>query len=202
MKEADVNRCIFILICVCCCFGPNRVSAQDVVEPILEESLYSDVKAHRIGDVLSVVISESNSATNNARTTNRKQDQTNAKGNATTGALEGLFPGVGGSLDISNQFSGQSGTVRNGQFTSRMSVKVVDLLPNGQMVIEGTKTMEINDEIEVVTLSGTVKTEDINASNTIYSYQIANAKLTYNGKGTVSQGHRPGFLVRIINWLM
>jgi len=202
MKEADVTRYVLILICVCCCIAPIRVSAQDAGEPLLEESLYSDVKAHRIGDVLSVIISESNSATNNTRTTNRKQDKANAKGDATTGALQGLFPGIGGSLDISNQYSGQAGTVRNGQFTSRMSVKVVDLLPNGQMVVEGTKTMEINSEIEVVTLSGTVKTEDISAANTIYSYQIANAKLTYKGKGTVSQGHRPGFLVRVINWLL
>ncbi|HUT62613.1 MAG TPA: flagellar basal body L-ring protein FlgH [Anaerolineae bacterium] len=177
-------------------------SAED--NPVVERevSLYSDVKAQRIGDVLSVIISESNSATNTARTNTNNQNKTNAKGEATTGALKGLFPGVGGSMDVSNQYNGQGNTLRNGQFTSRMTVKVVDIYPNGNLVIEGTKTMEINEETEVVTLSGVVQPTDISSSNTIYSYQIANAKFTYKGKGSISDGHRPGLLVRIINWLL
>ena len=198
-----MNRIILIIITVFSIgFVSQLVMADDTQEVIREESLYSDVKARKIGDVLSVIISESNSATNNTRTSLKKQDKASTKGNATTGALSGLFPGVGGSLDLSNQYNGQSGTVRSGQFTSRMSVKVVDVLPGGNLVVEGTKTMEINDELEVVTLSGTVKIEDISSINTIYSYQIANAKLTYKGKGTVTTGHRPGLLVRLISWLL
>jgi len=180
----------------------SSAPAQDGGETIVEESLYSDVKARRIGDVLSVIISENNSATNTSRTTTTKQNKASAKGDATTGALGGLFPGVGGSLDIKNQYSGQGGTLRNNQFTSRMSVKVVELMPNGNMVIEGTKTVEINSEIEVITLSGTVKPADVSSSNTIYSHQIANAKLTYKGKGSSQTGHRPGLLVRLLTWLL
>lgn len=198
-----MSRYIIIVMIVCgCAFAVERVSADNPRSMTDEESLYSDVKAHRVGDVLAVIISESNSATNNTRTATQKQDKASAKGNETTGVLEGMFPGIGGSLDISNKFNGQGGTVRSGQFTSRMSVKVVDVLPNGNIVVEGSKTMEINEETEVVTLSGTVKLEDISPSNTVYSYQIANAKLTYKGKGSVSQGHRPGFFFRLINWLM
>ena len=165
-------------------------------------SLFSDVKAHKVGDVLSVVISESNSAIKSTKTSTQKQNKGKMKGEATTGALKGLFPGVGGSLDYSNQYNGQGSTVRSGQFSSRMTVKVVDITPGGGLVIEGSKTMEINEETEVVTLSGTVRPEDISSSNTIYSYQIANAKFTYKGKGSISAGQRPGVLVRIINWLL
>ncbi len=198
-----MNRIILIIITVfSVCFVSQFVTADDTPDVIYEESLYSDVIARKIGDVLSVIISESNSATNNTRTSLKKQDKASTKGSATTGALSGLFPGIGGSLDLSNQYTGQSGTVRSGQFTSRMSVKVVDVLPGGNLVVDGTKTMEINDELEVVTLSGTVKIEDISSLNTIYSYQIANAKLTYKGKGTVTSGHRPGLLVRLISWLL
>ena len=61
---------------------------------------------------------------------------------------------------------------------------------------------KINDEVEVITLSGVVKINDISSSNSVYSYQIANAKLTYKGKGTSSEGQRPGLLARVLNWLM
>jgi len=200
-----VRGMIAVSILACACFvfsGAGAAAADERPDLNQEESLYSDVKAHRIGDVLSVIISESNSARNDTRTSTKKQDKANAKGSATTGALKGLFPGVGGSLSLSNQFEGRGGTQRNGSFSARMSVKVVDVLPGGLLVVEGTKTMEINEELEVVTLSGTVRPEDISSSNTVYSYQIANAKLSYKGKGTSSEGHRPGLLFRLINWLL
>jgi len=163
--------------------------------------MYADIKAKKIGDVLSVIISESNSASKSAQTSSDKQNQTSAEGEATTGGLEGLFPGMGGSIDLSTQHSGQASTTRDGKLSSRMSVRVVDVLPNNNLVIEGTKTMEINEDMEVVTLSGIVQSGYISASNTVYSYQIANAIITYKGKGSVSQGHRIGILGRVFNWL-
>lgn len=165
-------------------------------------SLYSDVKAYRIGDVLSVIIVESNSASKNSKTATKKQDKITTKGAATTGALDGLFPGMSGSLDLSDQFSGQGSTTRSGQLTSRMTVRVVDVLPNSDLVIEGSKTLEINEDTEVVTLSGVVRPTDISASNTVNSYQIGNAKFTYKGTGALSQAQRPGILTRIINWIL
>lgn len=165
-------------------------------------SLFSDVKAHKVGDVLSVIIAESNSAANNTKTSTKKLNKTNTKGSATTGALNGLFPGVGGSLDLSNQFDGQGATVRNGKLDSRITVKVIEVLPNHNLIIEGSKTLELNEETEVVTISGTVQPEYISSDNTIYSYQIANAKITYKGKGSLTQGYHPGFLMRLINWIL
>ncbi len=165
-------------------------------------SLYSDVKAHKVGDVLSIIIAESNSATKNTKTSTKKQNKTNTKGSATTGALGGLFPGVSGSLDLSNQFDGQGATVRNGKLDSRITVKVIEVLPDHNLIIEGSKTLDINEETEVVTISGTVQPEYISSDNTIYSYQIANAKITYKGKGSLTQGHRPGILMRLINWIL
>jgi len=165
-------------------------------------SLYSDVKASKVGDVLSVIILESNSASKNSRTATRKQNKAAAKGEATSGALRGLFPGAGGSLDLSDQYSGQGATTRTGQLNSRMSVKVVDVLPNRDLVVEGTKTLEINEDMEVVTLSGIIRTSDISSSNTVFSHQIGNARFVYKGTGALSQAQRPGILTRIINWLL
>jgi flagellar L-ring protein precursor FlgH len=152
--------------------------------------------------VLSVIISESNSASKNSQTSTRKQNKAAVDGDATTGALRGLFPGAGGSLNLSDQYSGQGTTARNGQLNSRMTVKVVDVLPNRDLVVEGTKTLEINEDLEVVTLSGIVRPADISSTNTVYSYQVGNARFTYKGTGALSQAQRPGILTRIINWLL
>jgi flagellar L-ring protein precursor FlgH len=171
-------------------------------QPIgMQNSLYSDVKALKVGDTLSVIISESNTASKSAQTNTSKANEGNVEGDATTGALRGMFPGMGGSVSYDNQYSGQASTNRSGSLTSRMTVLVVDIMPNGNLVIEGTKTMEINNDMEVVTLSGIVQPEFISSSNTVYSYQIANAKLLYKGKGSVTQGQRIGVLGRLINWI-
>ncbi len=175
--------------------------ADEVVETGKLVSIYGDVKAKKVGDVLYVIISENNSASKNAQTNTNKQNKASVEGTATSGALSGLFPGVGGDMDIGNQYKGQASTTRSGKFTSRMTVVVVDVLPNRNLVIEGTKTMEINEDLEVMTLSGIVQPEHISSSNIVYSYQIANTKITYKGKGSVSQGHRIGVLGRILNWV-
>ncbi|MFC1692548.1 flagellar basal body L-ring protein FlgH [Candidatus Latescibacterota bacterium] len=192
----------FVILGICFILAADYAFSESPETAGSNVSLYSDVKASKIGDVLSVIISEINSASKNTRTSTQKQNKNEAEGAATTGALSGLFPGMGGSMDISGQYSGQGTTSRSGQLSSRMSVKVVDITPNNFLVIEGSKTMEINEDMEVVTISGIVDPFQVSASNTIYSYQIANAKITYKGKGSVSQAHRPGLLVRIINWLL
>lgn len=165
-------------------------------------SIYSDVKAARVGDVLSVIISESNSASKNSRTSTQKKNSASTGGDASTGALRGLFPGAGGSLDLSDQYSGQGAISRTGQLNSRISVRVVEILPNRDLVVEGSKTLEINEDMEVVTLSGVVRAADISSANTVYSYQVGNAKLTYKGRGSISTAQRPGILTRIINWIL
>ena len=182
-------------------YPAGNVLAEELLQTGMAASIYSDVKAIKVGDVLSVIISENNSASKNAQTNTDKQNKANAEGTATSGALEGLFPGMGGDMDLGSQFKGQASTTRTGKFTSRMTVRVVDVLPNYNLVIEGTKTMEINEDVEVITLSGIVQPELISASNTVYSYQIANLKITYKGKGSVSQGHRIGLLGRILNFV-
>ena len=102
-----MKKVLFLLfIAMSSGLAADWASAEDNPVEEREISLYSDVKALRIGDVLSVIISESNSATNNARTNTNNQNKTNAEGEATTGALKGLFPGVGGSMDVSNQYNG------------------------------------------------------------------------------------------------
>ena len=179
--------------------GAFSVSAQEVA--LNYPSLYADVKARAVGDVLEVIISESNFGSNNAQTNTSKQNSAEAAGEMTTGALSGLFPGMGGSVDLQNQYSGQAASSRRGTLLSRVSVRIIDVLPNGNLLIEGNKTMEINSDYEVVTVSGIVDPRFISASNTVLSNQIANAKILYKGKGAVAEGNRVGILGRMLNFI-
>ena len=191
------KTCMVAIILTGCAW--TSAGAEEVA--LVPRSMYADVKAGKVGDLIQVLVSESNAASKNAATNTTKQNAASTSGEATTGALSGLFPGVGGSIDNQNQFSGQASTTRQGTLSTQITVRVVEVLPNGNLVIEGSKTMEINEDYEVVTLSGIIDPSHISSSNTIQSSQVANAKITYKGKGSVSQGHRMGLLARILNWI-
>ena len=82
-----------------------------------------------------------------------------------------------------------------------MAVRVVGVQPNGDLVIEGTKVLGINNDKEMLILTGIVRSQDITRENTVYSYQIADAQITYRGKGIAANGGKPGWIMRFLNWL-
>jgi len=102
---------------------------------------------------------------------------------------------------LENKYDGAASTVRAGELKARITVRVVQVRPNGDLMIEGSRTVQVNNEKEEIGLSGVVRPKDVSASNTVYSYLIADAKITYKGKGAVNTGARPGFLTRIFNWI-
>jgi len=73
--------------------------------------------------------------------------------------------------------------------------------PNGDLVIEGTRVLGINNDKEMLILTGIVRPQDISPSNTVYSYQIADAQISYKGKGAASDGGKPGWIIRFLNWI-
>ena len=78
---------------------------------------------------------------------------------------------------------------------------VVDVRPNGDLVIEGSRVIDINGESEVIYIAGSINPFVIPASNQIESFRVANLQISYKGKGVLTEGTRPGLLVRIVNWL-
>ena len=165
-------------------------------------SLFADPKAHRIGDALTVIIQENASATNRTATSTDKSNQIQ---------IGSQIPGGGNVLDfiplhslqsdMSNQYEGEASTSRSARLTARMTVSVVGKKPNGDLLIEGVRSMKLNGETEAIYLSGSVSPAFVNRENTVLSSSVANLQVEYTGKGTVTQGTRPGLLVRFINWI-
>ncbi|MEW5701247.1 MAG: flagellar basal body L-ring protein FlgH [Candidatus Zixiibacteriota bacterium] len=167
---------------------------------IRSASLYTDLKAHKVGDLLTVLIVESATARNAVSTNTKKSSDFKVEGGPGVGPFDfiGLF---GADATLSNQSDNQGQTARAGQLKAQMTVQVVGVRDNGDLVIEGNRVVGINNDKEMLTLTGIVRAEDVGPDNTVYSYQIADAQIGYRGKGASSNAGRPGFITRFLNWL-
>jgi flagellar L-ring protein precursor FlgH len=163
-------------------------------------SLFSDIKAHKVGDILTVNIYENTQATNKAETKAEKTGQSAVEGGPGVGFLD-FIPLFGASMKNKNTFDGKGENLRNRNLRAKMSVTVVALRENGDLVIEGTRTVGISTDKETLTLTGIVRQRDINSDNSIDSYLIADAEISYRGKGSITSASRPGPIMRFLNWL-
>ncbi len=163
-----------------------------------------DFKARKKGDVLTIVISEQASASKQATTSTKKNAAVSA-GIPNFMGLETTF--IKNWMDLSkllnastgNQFEGDGSTSRKEDLTATISAKVVDVLPNGNLRIAGRRNVNVNNEDMIILLEGTVRPKDISAENIVNSSYIADAKITYTGKGVISDRQQPGWLLNIID---
>jgi len=191
-----------VAILICAAVSLNALSLLWAQSLWTEDNgtLFTDGKAHKEGDLITIIISESSQAQQNSSTTTSKATTSELAGNAGTGALS-FLPDYGMGLENTNEFEGDGQTVRAGSFQSRITARIIDVLPNGNLLIEGTRTMSINSERENITVRGMVRPQDINADNTVQSQYIAEAEIIYDGRGVVTEVNRPGLLTRIFNWV-
>lgn len=219
-------RCaIFIMLCsllsACQSTTDERVQANDpfyapvvpnypeetVIEdgslfrPHLANSLYSDVTARQVGDIITVVLSENTAATKSANTTTSRettadlQPITGLAGNAINIGNQSIQLG----LDSSNDFSGDAAANQTNSLQGAISVTVVDVLPNKNLVVRGEKWMTLNHGDEYIRLTGVIRPLDINPDNQIESTKIANARIQYSGTGTFARAQEKGWLAKFFD---
>jgi len=163
-------------------------------------SLFSDHKSFSIGDILTVQIAEQSRASSSSQSRTGRQMDHGMSIQAGQGPLSFIpMTGMGGSAN--NSFRGDANTTRDASLNSRMTVRIVDIDQNGNLVIEGTRVVSINGEDEITTLTGIVRPQDVGADNSIHSHNIADAKISYKGKGPINEGSRVGVVTRFFNFL-
>ncbi|MBD3421727.1 MAG: hypothetical protein GF398_16560 [Chitinivibrionales bacterium] len=170
------------------------VNAADV------HSLYTDHRAMGVDDILTVIIVEEAKAGSKSGTNTSKNNGFTVSGQGGTGALAAL-PAFSGSAGSGVEFDGKGGTSREGSLVAKISARVITVHDNGNLVIEGSKIVEINNEKEIIKINGLVRPEDIESNNIIYSHNVADAEISYSGKGVVDTGRRPGLIARFLNWI-
>ena len=159
----------------------------------LSVSLYADHRARRVGDIVTIIVVESSKATKSAAT------QTSKKSEA-SGSLSDFF-GLGElplsmGTDAGSGYSGTGSTSRSGSMEAKISAIVTQVLPNGNLVLEGTRQVTVNDDIQTITINGIVRPKDVGADNSILSIYLADAQIKYVGDGPTAQ--RPGIVTRIL----
>jgi flagellar L-ring protein precursor FlgH len=159
-------------------------------------NIYSDSKAHRVGDIISVILNESTQAQKSAKTELKKEN----------GASLDPIIGLGGAAvnfkndaiqfgyNQDSNFKGDSKSNQGNSLSGDISVHVLRVLPNGNLMIRGEKWMSLNNGDEFIRLTGVIRAQDISAGNTIISSKIANARIEYAGTGTFADVQEQGWL--------
>ncbi len=163
-------------------------------------SFFADIKAHRVGDLLTVLVYENTEASNESAMKTEEKSEGSTRSSGGVGPLN-FIPLFSADNANDNTYDGKGTNSRRGSIRARMTVEVVGERTNGDLVIHGSRVLEINSEKETMTLSGLIRRADINPDNTIDSYNIANAKIEYTGKGPAADGSKPGLITRVLNWI-
>jgi len=219
-------RVLLVFACValfsgCASTSPDRVEANDpsfapvipempreqIVEdgglfrPRMANSLYSDVTARRVGDIITVTLSENTNATKSAGTTTSKetgvdvQPITGLGGNALNIGNQSIQLGV----NSSSEFAGDAQANQSNSLNGSISVTVTDVLANQNLVIRGEKWLTLNHGDEYIRLTGIIRASDISPENEILSTRIANARIQYSGTGSFARSQEKGWLTKFFS---
>jgi flagellar L-ring protein precursor FlgH len=158
--------------------------------------LFTDVRATRLGDLVTVIVAESSSSNRTAET-NLKKESFNKFNLAN---LFGSTPSKG-QFDFTgnNEQKANGNITRQDGVTAQIPARVVKVLENGLLVLEGRRAIVVNDETQTLAFSGVVRPEDIGPDNVVQSTQIADAEVTVLGKGVLAEKQRPGILQRLFD---
>jgi flagellar L-ring protein FlgH len=173
-------------------------------------SLFTDIRASRIGDTVTVRIVEDPEAALSANTKTSRSSSVDAKLKF-LGYMQWLAdknqnlaqnPGVDALIDSSldTSFDGKGTSDRDGHVNAYITAMVIKVLPNGNLFISGKREIKVNHELQYITISGIIRPEDVTPGNEISSTFIADARIAYSGVGPVSDKQSPGWLARILDY--
>ena len=166
-------------------------------------ALVSDKRASQVGDILTIIVQESNSnKQENSTTTGRDAD--------ISAGIESIFysPQASGflthngelpamNMSSSKSFSGGGKINNSKQMSARVAVRVIDVLPRGQLLVEGRRVTEFSGEKQIAVLQGVVRLDDVTSMNTVLSHQVADATIYFMSSGTLTDSQRKGWFHRV-----
>ena len=196
-------RNILILSSLLAVCAAGHGFAQSVWRDETSRSMFADKRAAGVGDVLTIIVQESTTASKDNKTKTAKESSVDASiatflyspGASSFLTKNGAMPAL--KYDSKNGFAGGGSVDNSERIVARVAVKVIDVLPNKTLAIEGTRETSFSGERQTVTLHGVVRPEDVSANNTVYSYNIADAKVQIISKGVLTDSQRKGWFNRI-----
>ena len=193
----------FAALFIACPVKAGSLWREDVTD---ERGMFADKRAKRVGDILTLVVQETVSVTNTAKTSTSKESSTTAGNIADTviKSFVGKLPGKLKDLKEANiTTSGKNtytggGDIKNGQtIATRAAVVVIDVLPNGNLVVEGLREISFSKERQFAALRGIVRAYDVQPDNTVLSSNVADARIEIVSEGTLTDSQKKGWLLRL-----
>jgi len=188
-----MKRLFLLILCI-----SATVLAQDMSRNAFN-SLFSDYKANRIGDAITIIVIESSSATNQAETSTGKTSDLGFNGSATVGSND--LPKVDIGIGSKNNFQGSGSTKSSGTVTTKISAMIDSVYENGNLRIKGSRKIVINGEEQIIRIRGIVRPIDIQTDNSVLSYNISEAEIIFEGNGMIQKAQGPGWLTKLFHWL-
>lgn len=200
-----------------CASAPEQdtsFSPPELVQPVLEGPsagsiyqagtdvrLFEDLKAARVGDILTVRLVEQTNASVDSNTSTSKSTSASLANPTVLGRTitYGGVPLFEGSLDGETGFDGAGSSNQSNSLVGDITVTVVERLPNGNLRIRGEKELMLNQGKEYIQLTGIVRPYDINQANTVLSDKVADAQIAYSSRGVLAAANRQGFFARFFN---
>ncbi len=169
-----------------------------------EVRLFEDLKAGRVGDILTVRLVERTNASKNSQTQTAKTTAATLANPEVLGrplTRKGI-PLFSGSLEGQSSFDGQGASSQSNSLNGDITVTVIERTPNGNLVIQGEKWLTINQGREFIRVTGVIRPNDIETDNSVLSTRIANAQIAYSGKGALADANRMGLIARFFNSIL
>jgi flagellar L-ring protein precursor FlgH len=200
MKTNSLKSVLIALFALPVCFQ-SAVQAQSLWRDDTSRAMFADKRAAGVGDILTIIVQETSSQVKNNETKTEKNSSWTAAISSMLfpgwGAVKGSMPAVSYNSDLKHD---GSGAINNSQtMVAQVAVKVVDVLPNHNLVIEGRRETSFSGERQTIVLHGIVRPEDVSSANTVLSYNVADASIQIDGKGTVTDAQRKGWFTRILD---
>lgn len=231
----------FSLISACASVPDKQATAQATMQPVLpteyfnrdimvrepesaaslwnetaSRDFFQDLRAHRVGDLVTVNIVETSKATKTASTQTGRQSTMDA-GVENLMGWEGRLKNLTslGKSDVrdaydstsifkgsmKSDFNGSGSTARDDTMTAAITARVMEVKPNGNLLIKGIREIRVNNETQIIVLSGQIRPVDISPDNTVLSSYIGDARIEYIGTGAISDKQRPGWLTRAVDFV-
>lgn len=169
-------------------------TAEDLFKPDRYRNLAADERAYRPGDVVTLIVYQSAEARNLATNMSGRDTQARA-------AFQTDLRGESADVRFGGSFSGRGEVRRGGSIVAQISARITEVLPNGDLRIEGEQAVYVNGEETIIGVRGIARVADIDADNTIASGRLANAEIRYDGSGFATDSARPGILNRLFRLL-
>jgi flagellar L-ring protein FlgH len=226
MKTHWIGFASLFLLCSCSFYGtrPDSVQPQAKVLPApiakpeytpgslwpgesSRNMLFADNKARYVNDIVTIIIDEASSGQNQASTSTSRNSASNSDIKAFLGlenSITNSNPNMGGKIAIGGEstssLKGEGDTSRGGKLQARLTARVVKILENGNLLIEGRRQLTLNAEDQFLVITGVIRSEDISSDNWVLSSNMADARIVYTGSGVLTDKQHPGWMTRILDW--